>query len=586
VTFREVRSPVDLLRSSGGIFVIESGEGGFDRITSVNGLRPGTMATLKDGMVLNDPSSGLFAAGIYPVGFAERVEIVSPSAGPFYALNGVGGAVNYVSRNIRAVRPVSQIRYTQSAYGYSILDGSLTQDVARGLNVGVGLRRPSYDGRYLNSGVDAWEGRAAVRIDLGGAAVHVSDLFTRWERGLNGGVSPATPDSLLYDRIRADVVNESAREMLVRHDFAAGISFGDPADPGLRTSLDLQFGSRTRRYIDEAGGTGSTGTPFRETRREQSAGFRLEHSRRIAGMGITPGVEFRDGRLLEDPNVGAHKNSQAAAFVRITADLPHSLLLSPWARLDRALGLTRFSAGVEGTLGLTDRLLLHGSVSRSHRFPTLIEAFGVSAVALPLAAVEAERHDLLSGGFTAGDSSGTFISGDLFHRRVSDALALDSAAGGPAGLLAFHTIPAETRTGASVALRVVAWSIVAEVNADYLSYGGDVTRRYAPAWSIAGGLFFRGRSVGGHLDLKAGFRGRYFTAYDGGQLSRRYEIYLPSSTAVAPAATLDFMLVAGLGDADIHFIWENLLDRHYYMEVLYPADDRSIRIGVTWSFLD
>ncbi len=585
IIFFGYRSPFDLLRSSPGVFVIESGEGGFDRLQSVHGLRPGSMVFLADGLLLNDPSSGLFSAGIYPVALAGRFEIVSSGAGALYGPGGVGGAVNFVSRAVRAVRPVSAIRYSQSSYGYSTLDAGVTQDVSRRLNVSVGITRPSYDGRYLNAGVDAWKARVKIRYDMDGASAYVSDRLTRWNRGLNGGISAATPDTLIYDRIRAVVENESATETLVRHDLAAGIAFGSRGDSAGLTVLDVQFSSKTRRYIDEAGGTGSTGTPFRDTRREQSVGFRLAHSRRLGAQRVSGGVEIRNRRLLEDPRVGSHRTVQGAVFARLELKPLTSLSLFPGARLDRTMELTRFSTGVDAAFRPVASVTVRGSASRTHRFPSFIEAFGIQSVALPLTVPDAERHDLISGGLTIGDSGGTFFSADVFHRSIANAVTLDSSSGAGQPPLAFRRAE-ESRDGVSAVARLVAGSIVAEVNADYLLYGGDVTYRYAPGWSLWSGVYFRDRIVDGHLDLKAGLRGRYFTAYDGGRLSRRYETYIPSDSRVPPAGTIDIVLVAGIGDAFIHFIWENLLDREYFMEVLYPANDRSIRFGVTWSFLD
>jgi len=585
IIFSGYRSPSDLLGSLPGVFVIESGEGGFDRLQSVHGLRPGSMVFLADGLLLNDPSTGLFSAGIYPVAFAGRFEIVPSGAGALYGPGGVGGAVNFVSRGIRAVRPVSGIQYSQSSYGYSTLDAAVTQDVSRRLNVSVGITRPSYDGRYPNAGVDAWKARVKIRYDMDGASVYVTDRLTRWNRGLNGGISAATPDTLIYDRIRAVVENASATGTLVRHDLAAGIAFGSEGDSAALTMLDLQFSSNTRRYIDEAGGTGSTGTPFRDTRREQSTGFRLAHSRRLGAQRVSGGVEMRNRRLLEDPRVGGHRTVQGALFARLELKPFPSLSLFPGARLDRTMDLTRFSAGVDAAFTPVASVTVRGSASRSHRFPSFIEAFGIQSVALPLTVNDAERHDLLSGGVTIGDSGGTFFSADVFHRSVAGAVTLDSASGTGQPTLAFRRAE-ESREGVSAHARLVVGSIMAEADADLLLYGGDVTYRYAPRWSLGSGLYFRDRLVGGHLDLKAGLRGRYFTAYDGGRLSRRYETYIPSDSRVPPAGTIDIVLVAGIGDAFIHFIWENLLDRDYFMEVLYPANDRSIRFGVTWSFLD
>ena len=577
------RSTGDLLRNFTGVFVSETGLGGFRRKFSVNGLSDGAVSFLADGLLLNDPSTGLYMADIYPADFAESIEF-APSPGGFsHAPGGAGGVLNFVSRSTRAPRPFSRIRYSQSAYGYSVLDGSLRQDVARGVNVALGVQHPVSDGRYANSAFDAWNARVKLRYDLDGAAVYVSDIFTRWERGLNDGVSLSTPESLRFEPIRALVVNPSATEKLVRHDVVAGGAIG--REDGDLTTFDMQFGSVFREYRDEAGGSGSTGTPFRDTREEQSYGFRIAHSRGIAGSRLAVALEMRNRRLLQDPNIGTHGSTQAGISGSLALKIGPSTI-SPAARFDRYLDLGRLSVGADVRLRIAGILTVTGGFSRSHRFPSFAEAFGVRSLALPLSTPDPERHDVIAGGLFAGDSGGTYASVSVFHREVRGAVILDSAAtaGGPP--LAYDRRGNEIRSGISAAAALRIGSFLAEFTGDYLAYGEGTRRRYAPGWNLGGGIYIRDRLVGGHLDLKMGFRGRYFSAYDGEGYSQRYELFVPTGFDIPPAETVDFVLFAGIGDAVIHFIWENLLDRHYTMLVLYPMDDRAVRFGLTWNFLD
>ena len=69
-------------------------------------------------------------------------------------------------------------------------------------------------------------------------------------------------------------------------------------------------------------------------------------------------------------------------------------------------------------------------------------------------------------------------------------------------------------------------------------------------------------------------------------MSQRYDLFLPSDSRIPPGGSVDFVLFAGIGDAVIHLIWENLLDRQYVMTTFYPMNDRALRFGLTWEFLD
>jgi hypothetical protein len=46
------------------------------------------------------------------------------------------------------------------------------------------------------------------------------------------------------------------------------------------------------------------------------------------------------------------------------------------------------------------------------------------------------------------------------------------------------------------------------------------------------------------------------------------------------------LLTARIGEAYIHFVWENLLDSSLFATPYYPARDRALRFGVAWEFLN
>jgi outer membrane cobalamin receptor len=582
--FIPVRTAGDLATEIDGLFLTTAGLGEIGRKYSVHGQREGSVAFLADGLLLNSPATGLFDANLYPVDFAERIEFASAPGGFSSALNAVGGAMNFVSRAARNPRPSSHLFYTQSAYNLTIVDAFIRQDVARGLNVDLGLQRPVADGRFQNSAIDAWNARLKLRCDFEGVAVYASDVFNRWERGLNDGISPATPDSLRYDQYLAVVVNESATEKILRHDAAAGVTAG--SDTAALTGFDLQYSWVHREYRDEAGGTGSTGTAFRDTREEETSGFRFSHSRSIAWTRVSAVAEFRNRRLLSDPNIGAAQSTQAAASVSVRATPLAFLSIIPAGRYERFLDIDRFSYSAIAEARIAPWLGATGGFSRSFRYPSFAEVRGVAGLAQPLTAADPERHDVASIGISAGDSSGTRASATYFHRGVLDGVILDSSGVADGAPLSYVRTAYETRDGVTLSGSLRVGSFVAEVDAAWLAYGEGSRRRYAPEWDVRGGIYFNDRIVDGHLRLKTGFRGRHFSSYDGEGYGQRYGLFLPSGYEVQPAGVVDFILFAGIGDAVIHLVWENLLGAEYAMTVFYPADDRSFRLGVGWKFLN
>ena len=107
--------------------------------------------------------------------------------------------------------------------------------------------------------------------------------------------------------------------------------------------------------------------------------------------------------------------------------ITRALMVTPSARLERFLDRGRLSPGAHLRLEIVRGLALTGGISRSHRFPSFAEAFGIRSLALPLATPDPERHDLITAGLIAGDSAGGRVSIGVFHRKIAGTIVLDSA---------------------------------------------------------------------------------------------------------------------------------------------------------------
>ena len=128
-----------------------------------------------------------------------------------------------------------------------------------------------------------------------------------------------------------------------------------------------------------------------------------------------------------------------------------------------------------------------------------------------------------------------------------------------------------------------------EGGAQYLEVlTGDNVGNEFPKWTGRGGAWFRDSLLGRHLDLKAGFQGKFFSSFQGRGFDQLAQIDVPTlnPATIDMAGTVDFLLIAHIGSAYVHFVWENLLDRQYIMRIFYPMPERNIRFGISWDFLD
>ena len=89
------------------------------------------------------------------------------------------------------------------------------------------------------------------------------------------------------------------------------------------------------------------------------------------------------------------------------------------------------------------------------------------------------------------------------------------------------------------------------------------------------------------LDLKIGFKGRYVSNSLGELFNPEVLAYVPNTGQhLGFGSSVDGFLIAGLGNAYIHLMWENLSNASYFITPFYPVFDRTIKFGVSWQFMD
>ena len=576
----------DILALLPGAFVRDAATPGLGTGLTLRGEGQHSIAVLSDGVLLNEPLTGVFNLPLYPVEQIGRIELIPGTRAFLYAVNGAGGLINIVSKSRTAISPQSRIRYTESAYGFGSVDGSVSQDIIRGLNVTAGVQHTTFDQRFPNSGYDAWSARANVRYNISNSInVHASTLYNGTELGLNGGVALSTPDSLRFEELRADVVNADAYEKLTRFDTQLGITVRPDFDSGAVHSLTLYVSTQLREYRDEENRPLPNGITAAEDHRSQWHGIRWIAQRSIGSHSLDVGAEIASRAVIASPSTGERRTTTKSLFSLATLRPGNEISLSGYARIEEHLSQTRLSFGGDIALHPVPGVELFGGVSRSWRFPTFQETHWNDSVLASSGSATAERHDLLEGGLRYDNRRTLRFELLLFRRSVRDAIVLlyDPAA---TPSYSYGRRSRETISGLTGELRGrVSW-LSGEIRFQYLASGREFSTGL-PDWRVECGIYFFDKVVGNHLELKAGLKGTLTAGFPGESFDERRLVYTAGTDApIGQAGTLDLVLIGHMGDATIHLIWENLLNRRYVTTGFYPMPGRALRFGVTWDFLD
>jgi len=597
--FIEYDNLADLLAPSPGVFTYSLGSAGQTHGLTIQGIGAREIAILGDGILLNEPYSGTYDLNLYPVEEIERIELIPDTRSFLYGLNAAAGAINLVDRSRRAVHPFSHIRYSEDGYGYSLLDGTISEDIIRGFNLTAGARHTTTDGRFPNSNYDAWNGRAKIRYDFSsGLNLSGSEVYSRTQLGLNGGIDSTTPGDLRFDRIQATVRNTDSYEKTTRHDVRLGIALKARADSNAIHALTLYYSGNLREYRDEENRPGANGIFLQQNRESKWYGLKATEHRSVANSALDFGAEVQIQKVRAGPP--ADNGSSTAGdelsstryylFAKSDLGLPDSMRASAYGRFDAEGSEHHFSFGADGTISLPGRLEIFGGASRSYRFPTVQEAQGTSPVISPLLANEAERHLTLEAGIRSTSTGGRTIELKAFHRTIEDPVAVvPQYLPGVPSPFAFARAGTLILRGVDGSATIRLGSLFLEGNAQYIGTpGSEESHTDFPTWTGSGGVYFWDTLFAGHLNLKAGLRGNFHSSYVGREFNEQALLDVPSSgpAAIDPSGTADLFLIAHLGDAYVHFMWENLFDRHYVMRVFYPMPDRNIRFGISWDFLN
>jgi outer membrane cobalamin receptor len=582
--FFDYRSLTDIISTLPGTFVRDLGTPGLSTGLTLNGIAQNSIAFLSDGVLLNEPMTGVFNLALYPTEQIERIEIIPMTRAFLYANNSTGGAINLVSKSKRAIHPQSRIRYSESAYGYGFIDGMVSQDIIRGLNVTAGLQHTTYDGRFPNSDYDAWNARFKLRYNISNAVnIFASEMYNSTQQGLNGGISSVTPDSLRFEERQATVNNTDSYEKLTRHDLQLGAAVRPDFDSSGVNTLTLYLSTNLREYRDEENRPLSNSIYVKEDHRSQWYGVRFMHERTIGKHSLDIGAEVQSRAVIASPTIGQARETQTSLFGLLQLKPTDNFSASGYARFDNYFSQSKMSFGFDGSFHVQDFLEFFGGYSHSYKFPALQQYYETGVF---WNNQYMEEHSLFETGISIRDSQSSIrvsyhnreISGlNDQNKGILDALIAETS---------FH------RDGFTVdATYRFSW-LLADVKVNRfldekssISLSNDSTQFYLPKYSISGGIYFFDKLINDHLQLKTGLQGTYFTGYNTNGFNQQHQVFSPG-LHIGDTAVLDLLLIAHLGDAYIHFIWENLLNRKYITADFYPMPDRAIRFGVSWDFLD
>ncbi len=595
ITYNDYRSLYDIIAAQPGVFVRDLASPGQQNQIAVGGLDDKNIAIMVDGIPYNDYYTGSYNLWNIPVEAIERIEFISGTSAMFYDGKSAGGVINIVTKNFNNNRAITHLRYSQGVSGYAHTDAMFAQNIANGMNLtfalahygfGSNKENQKYRGRFINSNNDVWNIRSKLRY-------HLTDWFNlsftyfynkTWT-GLHGGVNLYNTTSV-YDGLEASVENFETYEKLYSNNYNLTAAFYPSQDSTFLATVSVYSSDKLREYRNEENRTYFFTDSIFQKR---------DFASNTKGVKLNFVSQYSDIRFLGYADLARVQTKDI-----ITAGLKSELfrssffVISPFATVKDFQNQFMLNGGVEGKVKIFSSFELFGGLTQNiinYSPATPVLTTSNSAYFVTSQRTQ-ETYSLMEAGVR-------FSSPQLFSIEVSykktiqkNPIVLDTSSITSSYSDYNYFYPGQYTFDAITASTHFMWNdFHLEGTANYLKRP-TITRNNKkltlyPEITMNGSIYFQGLLANGHLDIKFGFRGNFYSKQTGMKPYDEFGVWIPSDLiSYGPSGTVDFFAVGKIGDAYVHLIWENLSGTQYLLAPVYPIYERNIRFGVSWEFLD
>lgn len=529
-----------------------------------------------NGRSIAEPWSGTYQLVQAQPAEMERIEILTGTDAVGLASTMTLSALNMQTMVHNSATPYTSLWYHQGGGDLVAMDGTFSQNVAENVNVTLGVRRSGARGRYLNTGFDIWNLRAALRWTMSKAThLNVSYELASLNTDLWGGVRTAGL-STMFTEDAAPPVNIRLHDESRRHDITVSLVqlLSNDSSSVLTGNVYGTYNAIRRLRDSTLYASQADSSPWMETHGAM-AGVQLRLDQHIGPLHIRLGTSADFVR--NDSSVYAEGSSTVIpqAFGHIVFPLDSTLSMRAAARV--VMQYDRVLIGGGAGLDIQDgNAVYRFDVATSQRAPTLSEGTSL----LP------ERH-LLASARGAWTATNLVATATVYGRLISAPII-------STGIRTNEVIPVTTSSNASSRQIVggtadLTWRLgniemrpVARLTSSMTDNVADERFPLVMADLSLAYVYEVGRN-----SVRLGVSGSVMS-------KARFSQYVaPSWTYVTPLEGtggqydgLSAFLLAAVGNATVRASFNNILGQRWYSTAYAPEIARNIRLSVDWSFFD
>lgn len=565
----------DLLRRATLWLPLRNGGFGQYDAVSILGANPGQVAVSLDGRPMNDIWSGQVQLTQIPVGSLEQTEFLYGTDAIGLSTMAASTLINAQSVIYNSSKPYMSMWYHQGAGDLVAANVVFAQNIAKGLNVSVNVRRAGARGRYQRTDFDQWNLDLQSRWTIDSCQsllvrYGLATLNTQVWGGVDaqGAVSTfeeTTPVSLLGDRALQDesrrhdmtatyrrLLNDDSTSVLSAQAYVSG------------QSMHRNLGSDLVRVTEDTSRVGTIGGV--------RSGIVLKLDESLGALRMRAGSHVAVRAVDSSSLTSAATTVEPEVFLHTVYAVSPSILLRSALRVHSVADRARLSYGLGASL-LSESTSVKADLSVFYQSPSSLQnRYAVLPERHTLAVVEATS--------SLGDFSTQVVA---YYRQIADAVELYSV--GQSGAARFVNTGNRTIAGLLIRAdtRIAGLDVTPRLR--YQQMSSDTMTGSSSMTILDCAVSYEYRTVAN--SIRFGVMGSWMPASTLASYNPLYWFFQqgaglnPSQFDGASA-----FMTARVGNASLRLSYENILGNRWQTVQNAPELTRVFRLSVDWSFTD
>lgn len=582
-------SPVSSIRDYGFI--------GYPNTLSLYGNSYNVVSILKDGLQINERLANYFNLNMLQTEEIDSIEIIPLPRGALYSSYIYPTTVNVITKDFIPTEPFSRIRYYQGPDREAFINGYFNAQIFKKLFFSFSVTNRIKDETYQNNDFSIWQGNFKLKYLLSNKLNFIFSYdINDYKLGYNGGIDydsilkiTSKPEDLLYDPIAAPVLLPNGEIKLNTHiprltiksklfdwlksDFSFFYLFNKSENKtfyynyledkvwGIHLDNRLNFNIIEMRVlldyekIKDYNFREAYFNTFRNTHQIYNVIERINSDLLSVGGYLTINPLSKNFSLSLFYKSSSIKENKESVFYE------HPFFIQEYF-VSYKNNLRNSTVGIDLNSKIGDNISVYAGYSIIGKY--------LSQINLDYFQFESSikyKDNLIETTFKY------FIN--EYNNQIYYA--------NPRFPTFYNFLSFGNISGITSDLSFNYRYLLIELRNNYFWKSKSERFYNIPQYTSRNGLFYYDRLFNDNLDLKAGI---IFNLI-GNQITIPEYYRFTSYVENNPVQTFDLSISGTIQKtATLFFVWENLLNKKYFLVPYYPMPERNIRFGVSWEFLN